>query len=164
MDLTSDYSLDQYLGEEELNLFHKTGEHYDLLSTLSHQYKNVKIYDIGTYKGLSAIALSSNSENFIVSYDIGYFIKVKQPSNVEFRIGNFYNDKDMLNSPLIIFDIDPHDGIQERVFVDNLTNVGSPVMVLDFQGQEPPKFKSAAPALCGPTDSPCCCCKMFCCC
>jgi hypothetical protein len=124
MDLTSDHSLDQYLGEEELNLFHKTGEHYDLLSTLSHQYKNVKIYDIGTYKGLSAIALSSNSENFIVSYDIGYFIKVKQPSNVEFRIGNFYNDKDMLNSPLIIFDIDPHDGIQERVFVDNLTNVG----------------------------------------
>jgi hypothetical protein len=105
-------------------MFHKKGEHYDLLSTLSEQYNGVKLYDIGTYKGLSALALSSNQKNLVISYDIGYFVTIKQPTNVEFRIGNFYYDKEMLSSPLIMFDIDPHDGFQEKKFIENLTNVG----------------------------------------
>ena len=120
----TDTNLDKYLSSDELSLFHKQGEHYDLLSALSHEYNNTKIYDIGTYKGLSAVALSSNENNLVISYDIGYYVTVKQPNNVEFRIGTFYHDKEMLSSPLIMFDIDPHDGIQERNFVDNLINVG----------------------------------------
>ena len=124
MNLLPDYTLDKYLSQEEGEMFHKIGEHYVLLSTLSKQYNKVKLYDIGTYKGLSAVALSSNQSNLIVSYDIGYYVTVKQPINVEFRIGNFYHDKEMLSSPLIMFDIDPHDGLQEKKFVENLTSVG----------------------------------------
>ena len=123
MNLKPDIGLDKYV-KTHTDIFHKKGEHYDLLSTISHNYSGIKIYDIGTYRGLSAVALSSNTDNLVVSYDIGYYIEVDRPNNVEFRIGNFYTDKEMLSSPLIMFDIDPHDGKQERVFVDNLINVG----------------------------------------
>jgi hypothetical protein len=123
MDVKPDIGLDKYV-KTHTNIFHKKGEHYDLLSTISHNYSGVKIYDIGTYRGLSAVALSSNVNNLVISYDIGYYVEVDRPDNVEFRIGNFYTDKEMLSSPLIVFDIDPHDGKQERVFVDNLISVG----------------------------------------
>ncbi len=121
--VTPDNSLDVYL-KSHLELFHNKGEHYDLLSTLSKNYNNVKIYDIGSYRGLSAVALSSNPTNLVISYDIGYYVEVERPENVEFRIGNFYTDVDMLSSPLIVFDIDPHNGQDERTFVDNLIRVG----------------------------------------
>ena len=124
MNLVPDYTLDKYFGPERAVGFHTKGEHYDLLSTLSKQYNGVRLYDIGTYQGFSAVALSSNKNNLIISYDIGYYVTIDRPNNVEFRVGNFYHDKDMLSSPLIMFDIDPHDGIQERAFVDNLINVG----------------------------------------
>ena len=124
MNIESNYTLDKYLEPSWIDMFHKKGEHYDLLSTLSEQYNGVKLYDIGTYKGLSALALSSNQKNLVISYDIGYFVTIKQPTNVEFRIGNFYYDKEMLSSPLIMFDIDPHDGLQEKQFIENLINVG----------------------------------------
>ena len=123
MDVKPDIGLDKYV-KTHTNIFHKKGEHYDLLSTISHNYSGIKIYDIGTYRGLSAVALSSNPNNLVISYDIGYYVEVDRPDNVEFRIGNFYTDKEMLSSPLIVFDIDPHDGQQERVFVDNLMSVG----------------------------------------
>lgn len=119
--LTPDSSLDKYL-KQHTEIFHKEGEHYDLLSTISHEYSGVKIYDIGTYRGLSAIALSSNPRNLVISYDIGYFVETLRPDNVEFRVGNFYHDSEMLNSPLIMFDIEPHDGLLERNFVDSLIN------------------------------------------
>lgn len=105
------------------NQFYSDKEHYGLLSTISKEYDNVRIYDIGTYKGLSALALSSNPKNLIISYDIDYYVEVKRPENVEFRLGNFYHDVEMLKSPLIVFDIDPHNGIDERNFVDNLIKV-----------------------------------------
>jgi hypothetical protein len=124
LNLEPDNTLDKYIEPSWAAVLHKKGEHYDLLSTLSKQYNGVKLYDIGTYKGLSALALSSNQTNLVISYDISYNIIIKQPNNVEFRIGNFYTDKEMLSSPLIMFDIDPHDGLQERNFVDNLINVG----------------------------------------
>lgn len=110
--------------DEHKTMFLSDKEHYNLLSTLSNEYNGVKIYDIGTYKGLSALALSANPNNLVISYDIGYFIEVDRPVNVEFRIGNFYTDAEMLSSPLIMFDIEPHNGLDERVFIDNLLRVG----------------------------------------
>ena len=104
----------------DMDFFFKNNEHYMLLSTVSKHYENVKLYDIGSYRGLSALALSSNEKNLVISYDIGYFIEIDRPSNVEFRIGNFYNDRELLSSPLIVFDIDPHNGLDERNFVDYL--------------------------------------------
>ena len=119
-----DFSRNPYLKEEHKQLFFDNREHYGLLSTLSKDYNGVKIYDIGTYKGLSALALSSNEKNLIISYDIEYHVEIHRPDNVEFRIGNFYRDYEMLKSPLIMFDIDPHNGLDETNFVDNLIRIG----------------------------------------
>ena len=116
--------LDVYLEPHHRDQFYRKGEHYALLSTISQQYRCVKIYDIGTYQGLSAVALSANPSNLVISYDIGNYVEVKRPDNVEFRVGNFYTDFDMLNSPLILFDIAPHNGKDERIFVDHLMRVG----------------------------------------
>lgn len=95
-------------------------EHYSFLSRVSQEYNHTTLYDIGTYRGLSALALSSNSTNKVISYDIGYFVEIMRPENVEFRIGNFYTDSELLKSPLIMFDIDPHNGKDEREFVNYL--------------------------------------------
>ena len=121
--MTPDTSLASYIKDNnDKDLFYAEKEHYTLLSTVSKEYNNTILYDIGSYKGLSAIALSSNQNNLIISYDIEYLLKVDRPKNVEFRIGDFYNDKELLRSPLIMFDIDPHDGLQEKKFVSYLTS------------------------------------------
>jgi hypothetical protein len=89
-------------------------EHYKLLAYFASLHDNTTIYDLGSYRGHSAIALASNPNNQIVSYDIGYFLEyARRPENVEFRIGNFYRDKTMLSSPLIVLDVYQHDGQQE---------------------------------------------------
>jgi hypothetical protein len=121
--MTPDTSLASYIKDKGDNdLFYAEKEHYTLLSMVSKEYNNTILYDIGSYKGLSAIALSSNQNNLIISYDIEYLLKVDRPKNVEFRIGDFYNDKQLLRSPLIMFDIDPHDGLQEKKFVGYLSS------------------------------------------
>lgn len=132
------------MDRKDVNLYTKTPgeEHYHFLSVISEQVENTRIYDIGTYKGLSAIALAHNPMNFVVSYDIGYHVRVDRPSNVEFRVGNFYDDEEgILKSPLIFMDIDPHDGIQERKFYEFLVeNEYTGLLMLDdihqFEGMK----------------------------
>lgn len=87
-------------------------EHYKLLAFLAKKTKgkNKTFYDIGTYKGLSAIALAANSQHKVVSYDIVNYLECKTPDNVEFKIGDFYEDKKILKSPIILTDVEPHTG------------------------------------------------------
>jgi len=119
MALPSDRPLSIFIRDpRDAELFYAKQEHYLLLSNLSVGYHNQTLYDIGTYRGLSALALSYNKTNKVVSYDIGYFVTINRPENVEFRIGNFFTDREILKSPLIMFDVDPHDGKVERQFVD----------------------------------------------
>lgn len=90
-------------------------EHYLLLSWVSRCLDGAKIYDIGTYRGLSALALSANPANTVVSYDIENFLALEDPpANIDFKIGDFFQDPDILSSPFIMFDVDPHDGEIER--------------------------------------------------
>ena len=96
-------------------------EHYKLLAYLS-TFVEGTIYDIGTYKGLSAIALSFNQSNKVISYDIENHLNVQCPENVVFRIGDFHGDPELLNSPLILFDIDPHNGEKEKQFIQYLVD------------------------------------------
>jgi hypothetical protein len=133
MNIKTDISLHKYLASnDDLKLFTAGNEHYSLLSMVSHEYNNAVIYDIGTYKGLSALALSSNSTNKIISYDIGYFVTIQRPTNVEFRIGDVYNDGNIFKSPLIMLDVDPHDGIYETNFINYLsTNNYKGIVVCD---------------------------------
>ena len=113
----------QFLPFQTYKFMGLDNEHYKLLAYFASLYDNTTIYDLGSYKGNSAIALSVNPNNQVISYDIGYFLEyARQPINVEWRIGNFYRDKELLNSPLIMMDIDPHDGMQEPLFFNYLEN------------------------------------------
>jgi len=90
-------------------------EHYRLIAHLGTLIDYSNIFDIGTSLGYSALALSYNPRNTIVSYDI---VENKQLNleeklfNIEYRIGDVIQDARLLGSPLIMLDTD-HDGIFE---------------------------------------------------
>ena len=97
------------------------GDHYTLLCWISEQFNNTTIYDVGTFRGMSALALAANPTNKVITYDIHAWPDdriLNPPSNIEFMVGNFFEDKDILKSPLIMFDVDPHNGIIEREFLN----------------------------------------------
>ena len=106
-----------YLPERHYVMLEKDNEHYKLLAYLANNLHNTVVYDIGTYRGLSAIAMASNPTNKVVSYDIEDFLECETPANVEFKIGDCYLDQGMLKSPLISLDVDPHDGEFEKKFI-----------------------------------------------
>ena len=99
------------------------GEPYKLYSFISNQYNNITILDIGSYFGNSAIALSDNKTNTIISYDIqehGQTNIVRK--NISWKLQEFREDNsiDYKNIPVILIDVDPHDGIQEIEMVNFL--------------------------------------------
>jgi hypothetical protein len=104
-------------------------EHYKLLSYLSKQINNAIIFDIGTHKGFSALALSHNKNNTVYTFDL--YDKINEEdkknlwsnNNVKFSTDNLMDDltrnkwKDLiLNSSIIFIDIDPHEGTEEYKF------------------------------------------------
>lgn len=114
-------------------------EHYRLLAYLSYKFNNQTLYDIGSYRGLSAIALAANQENNVISYDIKDYLRVEKMNNVEYKIGNCYDDPGLLSSPLIMLDVDPHEGTFETSFVEYLqTNDYKGLVVLDDIHLNPP--------------------------
>ena len=97
-------------------------EHYMLLAYFSTLYNNVVLYDIGTYRGCSAVALSYNKKNKVKSFDIGNFRAISEtPNNIILNIGNFLDEstQDIHQSPFIMLDID-HTGIIEQQILDFL--------------------------------------------
>ena len=99
-------------------------EHYRLLTHISQINSGKKIIDLGTFKGWSALSLAHNPANTVISYDIAdCFPKTEQNtrSNLTYKIKNFLDDLDELNNTdLILLDIDPHDGIQEKILIEKL--------------------------------------------
>jgi predicted O-methyltransferase YrrM len=111
----------------EMNTGAEQGEHYKLLSYLSDNFENETILDLGTRDGLSAFVLSNNGKNKVITYDL-----LPKPyemtqfehlvPNCEFKQLNIF-DEDLniiKNSKLIFLDLDPHDGIQEKKFIEIL--------------------------------------------
>ena len=91
-------------------------EHYRLLNYICNGKSLV--FDIGTYRGNSAIAMSSAKK--VISYDVENLRKVKKPSNVTFKIGNALEDPDLLKADVILLDT-YHDGTFEKQVYDFLT-------------------------------------------
>ena len=92
-------------------------EHYKLLAYISSAYAGQTIYEIGTAMGNSSLALSYSPTTKIISYDIlDTKCVITLPTNVEYRIGDFRLDPEVLKAPFIFIDVDPHDGIQEQAF------------------------------------------------
>ena len=113
----------------------KSGQQeYRLYSYLSTLFNNITILDIGTLNGRSAISLSHNENNKVISYDIMDCIKnldhkIYTKSNIEFRIKNVLDDlnKEFIkNIKIIMIDID-HFYIIEKMIIDKLKE-------LDYDG------------------------------
>jgi hypothetical protein len=92
-------------------------EHYRLLAYISSKLSYNTIFDIGTFRGHSSLALSQNKNVKVVSYDIVDIKHLKiYPNNVEYNIGDFRKDPRLHHAPFIMIDVAPHDGIQEQEF------------------------------------------------
>ena len=107
------------------------GEHYKLISHLSKQCPDGStVIDIGTFLGYSALSLAINPNVSVVTYDIEEMIVQKEGMksmldvpNITYRIKNCLDDvPSLLPAPLIILDVDPHDGVQEIDIIQALIN------------------------------------------
>ena len=109
-------------------------EHYPLLAYLSTRFDGSAIFDIGTLKGYSALALSFNPTNRVISYDIADLKELNHPemlSNIDYRIGNALQAPELLASPLILLDTE-HDGkFENQVYSFLKENGYNGLLVLD---------------------------------
>lgn len=100
-------------------------EHYGLLKYLSWLKDNQIILDLGTSRGHSALALSQNFNNKVITYDL-----IKESNlldgirNIERKIldANQETLEIIGSADLILLDIDPHEGRQEITFYNRLKN------------------------------------------
>jgi hypothetical protein len=67
-----DYFPEKYENHKinEMNIGMENGEHYKLLSYLSDLFEDEIILDLGTRDGLSALVLSKNQKNKVITYDL----------------------------------------------------------------------------------------------
>jgi hypothetical protein len=113
--------LAKYIANLEIRNFFlekKFLEHYRLIACLSTQFNNTNVFDVGTNLGYSALALSYNTNNNIISYDVVECKELdhaEELSNIEYRVGDVLKDERLLGSPLIVLDTN-HDGVFENKF------------------------------------------------
>jgi hypothetical protein len=99
-------------------------EHYRLIACLSTRFQNACLFDIGTNKGYSALALSYHPHNRVVSYDIVECKELRfaqELDRIEYRLGDALADPRLLAAPLIMLDTD-HDGRFEQQVYAHLKN------------------------------------------
>lgn len=109
-------------------------EAYKFYAYLSTLIDSGRILEVGSRYGKSALALSYNLLNDVVSFDIlEQGASNLERDNLKFVIGNFMEaDVDWENVDIIMIDVDPHDGIKEREFMDFLTSVKwEGILILD---------------------------------
>lgn len=102
-------------------------EHYRLLAYLSTWFDGRVVFDVGTGGGHSALALSWNRGNRVISLDLGNFratLNEGSLPNVEFRIGECTEQPELLESALVFLDTSPHDGANEKKLFDHLVAGG----------------------------------------
>jgi predicted O-methyltransferase YrrM len=107
-------------------------EHYRLLMYVSTLYNNETIFDVGTNKCMSALALSYNKSNKVKTYDIVKLLP-ENPNvdNIEYILGDSTKDLDLEKCPVIFLDVD-HDGIYEDIFYDHLKSINwKGILILD---------------------------------
>jgi predicted O-methyltransferase YrrM len=119
----------EYL-EKDLGLdwVYRKGEAFQLLSHITKQFNDITIIDAGTHYGWSAYCLKENPKNKVITYDITDRFNneyLKAVSNVEVKILDINKeDHEIIHSAEVIYlDIDPHDGLQEKVFTDLLDRI-----------------------------------------
>lgn len=109
----------------DTSYFHlKSGtEHYRLLMYASALLSRSTIYDVGTYRCMSASALSYGGNNIVKSYDVIRSLPINPfLPNVNFYIGDVRNDQGLSKSNLIFLDV-AHDGMYENQFYTHLHEI-----------------------------------------
>ena len=97
-------------------------EHYRLLAHISSYYNNETILDIGSYKGGSALALSFNKNNTVISIDIENHLELSiNRSNIEFKILNILDHPNLIQKSKLIMLDTAHDGLFEKELYTYLT-------------------------------------------
>lgn len=106
-------------------------EHYILLAYLSSLHPGSTIIDIGTHYGASALALSTSSQTTIHSFDINRKVFLRDMSNVSFELADLWDEtvfahweETIMNSAVILLDVDPHNGTMEYEFYMRLKEKG----------------------------------------
>lgn len=112
-------------GHDHGYFFDRSGrEHYRMLVYYSHVFKGKLVFDIGTYRCLSAWALSDCPTTQVISYDVLQHLNSNpQRANIEYKIGNVLKDKRLLDARLILVDT-YHDGLFEAKIVSFLKSKG----------------------------------------
>lgn len=114
-------------------------QEYRLYSYLTTFFNNTTILDIGTCRGTSAIALSHNESNNVISYDIVDCIQNKNleiyaKKNIIFHITNVLEHLTVdfvKNVKIVMIDID-HYGDMEKKMIDKLKECQfSGIIILD---------------------------------
>ena len=129
---------DEYLVSKAYYRDNSGMNEYRLYSYLSTFFNHTTILDIGTLQGRSAIALSYNETNQVISYDIrnsipeNHVITTKQ--NITFVQKNVLDDltEDFIqNVKIVVIDIDHYETI-ERQILDRLKEINfSGIIILD---------------------------------
>jgi hypothetical protein len=101
-------------------------EHYRLLTYISNSFNGETFVDVGTLKGSSALALSTNKQNKVFSFNLSSQLELNTiPENAEFIIDNVISgqyDTMLLSSKFILLDT-YHDGTFEKEFYDHLVSI-----------------------------------------
>ena len=110
-------------------------EHYRLLTYLSNSISDSVFIDIGTFKGSSALALSSNKTNVVYSFNLSNELQLTElPNNIQFIVGDIMDEQYrhiILNSKIILLDTF-HDGTFEKLFYDYLKHINyNGLLILD---------------------------------
>ena len=134
----------QYAGWHENRVYlQKNNEHYKLLACVASQFKGAHLVDIGTYLGYSALALATGASelgNRVTSYDVADCLPpapvacVRDVPAVELRVRDASSDLAEISrsAQLIVLDVTPHDGVQERAMISSLIKDGyKGLLVLD---------------------------------
>jgi hypothetical protein len=116
---------------DQYQLYHNTSyfkgesgrEHYRLLMYVSSLYTDKILFDIGTNKCMSALALSYNQFNKIKTFDIVQLLPENpKRQNIEYIHGDSTQDNDINMTPFIFLDVD-HDGIYENILYGFLESI-----------------------------------------
>jgi hypothetical protein len=133
-------NMDRYsiIDNEEYQNYYKeksSKEHYRLLTLLSNKFDNEIFVDVGTLKGCSVLALSTNKNNKVYSFNLHNEFQLKENiDNVEFIIDDITNGKydNILTSSKVILLDTFHDGGFERKFLEYLNKINyKGVLILD---------------------------------
>ena len=138
----------EYLVSKDLYEDKSGKQEYRLYSYLSTFFFNTTILDIGTLDGRSAIALSHNDTNKVISYDINKSIpnnhKIYSKHNITFHIKNVLDDltEEFLKGiKIVMIDIDHLEVVERKilqrlqqlkfsgiVLMDDITNHPDPIV------------------------------------